>query len=287
MAAALTTLFATQAPRQSRSHARIRHLVRDWSPEGFRDRLGKLLGSELDRAEPVPLADSTFREHLGPGEQRQRTRRYLSLATTAGRSSPEDLFVAATVAERWGSGLLLLTTMQNLIVPDIAAERLEEATDHLALAPTARVRSSDHRAGTVACTGAEYCELALAETKELAASVVDGLEKDGASSPVPLQVSVSGCPNDCAHAQIADIGLIGAQARGSDAEADVFDLLIGGRLGQGARAGRPLRAKVPADQVPGEVAAIVRAFASGRRGSESFAVFAERYVDQAAGEYQI
>lgn len=284
---ALCRIFAENGSRGSRGLARMKFLVKNRSGKGLREDLAGILDRVLEAAPAMPLLDGFFREPIVAGRQKQRGLHYIPVACTAGRLTPEDLFVAAGSAEDFGSGTLCLTPMQNIIIADIPVSKMEEASERLALAPTIHINASHTRFGVVACTGLEYCENAVAETKELAASSIDNLEKNGVDPAVPLKIGFSGCSNDCAHAQAADIGLIGSLNKEADSAKDYFNIITGARIGDKQEKGLKSPAPIPADEVASQLASLILCFNGKRHSWESFPDFYRRYFTEEGVEFQI
>jgi sulfite reductase (ferredoxin) len=188
----------------------------------------------------------------------------------------------AEVAETHGSTRVRTTPHQKLVVLDIPADRvgsLVEAAAALGL----RAAPSTFRRGTMACTGIEFCKLAIVETKSRATALVDQLEARLPDLDVPLTVNVNGCPNSCARIQVADIGLKGqlvVDRQGTQVEG--FQVHLGGGVGLDAGFGRKLRGhKVTADELPGYVERVVRRFAEERHPGERFAQWVARADEEA------
>lgn len=283
----LCRIFAENGSRESRGLTRMKFMVKNRSANQLRDDLNEALGYTLETAPAVPLQDGFFREPVIAGRQKQRGLRYIPVACTGGRLTPEDLFVAAGAAEDFGAGALCLTPMQNILIPDIPAGKLEEASERLALAPTIHIGASRARFGVIACTGYEYCGNAVAETKELAASCIDILEKNGADPAIPLKIGFSGCSNDCAHAQAADIGLIGILNKEADSARDYFNIIAAARIGDKQEKGIKFPAPLPADQVAAQLASLIIHFNKKRYDGESFPDFYRRFYTEEGVEFQI
>ena len=203
---------------------------------------------------------------------RQRDGRFfVGVAPTAGRVSGEKLHRLADLAEAHGSGRVRTTPHQKLIVLDVPEDRVGSLVEGLE-AIGLPARPSQFRRGTMACTGIEFCKLAIVETKVTAAHVVDELERRLPDFATPLTVNVNGCPNSCARIQIADIGLKGQlmdDAAGRQVEG--YQVHLGGRLGQGAGFGRKLRGlKVTAADLPDYVERLAKRFEAQHEDDERF-----------------
>jgi sulfite reductase (ferredoxin) len=187
----------------------------------------------------------------------------------------------ADLAEAAGSGRVRTTTDQKMLILDVAADRVEPLVEALA-ALDLQVRPSVFRRHTMACTGIEFCKLAIVETKALASNVIDELEKRLPDFDTPVSVNVNGCPNSCARIQTADIGLKGQLVRDKDGEqVEGFQVHLGGHFGsdlddQGSF-GRKVRGlKVTATELPDYIERVLRSYQAARHEGESFAQWTVR-----------
>ncbi len=194
-----------------------------------------------------------------------------------GRVDGRTLAAVADLAEAAGSDRVRLTVEQKLVVLDVPAERADALIDGLE-ALGLRVRPSEFRRGTMACTGIEYCKLAIVETKARAAQLVGELEGRLPTFDRPVTINVNGCPNSCARTQVADLGLKGSlmtDAEGRTVEG--FQVHLGGRLGAEAGLGKTLRGlKVAAADLPGYAEALFAAYGAQAAPGETFAQWAAR-----------
>jgi sulfite reductase (ferredoxin) len=208
-------------------------------------------------------------------------RYYVGVAPTVGRVSGTLLSKLADVAEDHGSGRVRTTPYQKLLVLDVEPDRVESlvaALDSIGLS----ARPSNWRRSTMACTGIEFCKLAIVETKDRAAALVDELERRFPGLDVPITVNVNGCPNACARTQVADIGLKGQLVMDEDGnQVEGFQVHLGGALGLDPTFGKKLRAhKVTSAGLDEYVTNVVHAFLADRADGESFAAWVARADDQ-------
>ncbi len=275
------SIFRDYGYRRLRSRARLKFLVADWGAERFR----QVLEEEYLHRRLVdgPAAEPPVQQgdHIGVHLQKDG-RHYVGVAPTVGRVSGTALSRLADVAAAHGSDRVRLTPHQKLVVLDVAGEQLPGLLDDLE-----RIGLSAHPSGwrrnTMACTGIEFCKLAIVETKARAAALVDELERRLPGLDVPITVNVNGCPNSCARVQVADIGLKG-QLVMDDAGAQVegYQVHLGGGLALTARFGRKLRAhKVTAAGLEDYVENVVRSFLAQREDGESFAAWVARADEDA------
>jgi len=283
--AGVTGLFRDYGYRRLRHRARIKFLVADWGPEKFREVLEKeYLGYALPDG-PAPAAPRDgIRDHVGVHAQRDGNY-YVGFAPTVGRVSADALDVIAQLADRYGSGRVSTTTEQKMVILDVPPERTEELVAELDAAGLP-ARPSAFRRHTMACTGIEFCKLAIVETKARAADLISELERRLPGFDVPVTINVNGCPNSCARIQTADIGLKGSLVPGPDGrQVEGFQVHLGGSLGggdgSGSGFGRKVRGlKTTAEQLPDYVERVLRRFDAARQPGESFAAWTARASDE-------
>jgi sulfite reductase (ferredoxin) len=262
--------------RRLRNRARLKFLMADWGPEKFRQILEQeYLGRPLLDG-PAPGAPTGRRDHVGIAAQSDGLF-YVGAAPTVGRVSGRVLAGIADLMDTHGSTRLRLTAQQKLVILDVAQpESLADGLEALGL----QVRPSEFRRGAMACTGIEFCKLAIVETKARTAELVDRLETQFGEKldGTELSIHVNGCPNSCARFQIADIGFKGSLVPDAEGEmVEGFQVHLGGRLGPDAGFGRKLRAlKVTADEMPAYVERVLQNFSDERQQAESFADWVER-----------
>jgi len=272
----VVSIFRDYGYRRLRSRARLKFLVADWGIEKFREVLEtqyvKRPLIDLDAPE-VPV---TPVDHVGVHRQVDG-RFYVGFATTVGRISGTLLSQVADAVEAHGSDRIAFTPMQKLIVLDVEEDRVESLIETLAEIGL-HARPSQWRQNTMACTGIEYCKLAIVNTKDRAADLISELETRVPELDTPITVNVNGCPNSCARIQTADIGLKGQLVLDEDGnQVEGFQVHLGGALGLDAGFGRKLRAhKVTADHLPDYVEKLSRTYLANRESGESFAHWVSR-----------
>ena len=279
------SIFRDYGYRRLRSRARLKFLLADWGVERFREILEtEYLHRKLIDGPPPVLPGRPY-DHIGVHTQRDGNR-YVGVAPVAGRISGSQLSRVADIVEAHGSGRVRTTPYQKLVVLDVPPDRVDSLVDALRDAGL-EARPSTWRQNTMACTGIEFCKLAIVETKALAATVVTELEKRLADLDVTISINVNGCPNACARTQVADIGLKGQLVPGPDGElVEGFQVHLGGGLtmaaGQSASLGRKLRGlKTTSADLAEYVERLARRYAAGRTGGESFAQWVTRADEEA------
>ena len=275
----VTSVFRDYGYRRLRSRARLKFLVADWGVEKFREVLEtKYLHRTLVDC-PSPPTPEVPGDHIGVHPQNDG-RYFVGVAPTVGRVSGSLLSKLADVVEAHGSGRVRTTPYQKLLVLDVAPEQVDSlvaALDDIGFS----ARPSNWRRSTMACTGIEFCKLAIVETKQRAADLITELERRFPDIDVPITVNVNGCPNACARTQVADIGLKGQLVLDEDGnQVEGFQVHLGGGLGLDAKFGRKLRAhKVTSAGLEDYVTNVVNAFLAGRTDGESFAAWVARADD--------
>jgi sulfite reductase (ferredoxin) len=197
---------------------------------------------------------------------------YVGVVPRAGRTSGTQLQRVADLAEQHGGGRVATTAQQGLVLLDVDPERADDLGAALE-AEDLRVRPTPFRRGTMACTGLEFCKLAIVETKARAVDLYSELERRLPDFPEPITLHVNGCPNSCARFQTGDIGLKGSIVDGVEG----FQVHLGGRLGVDAGFGRKERGlKITADGAADYVERVLRNYLADRQEGEVFAVWARR-----------
>ncbi|MFF9005404.1 nitrite/sulfite reductase [Streptomyces goshikiensis] len=275
------SIFRDYGYRRLRNRARLKFLVADWGPAKFRQVLeDEYLERKLTDG-PAPAQPSgQWRDHVGVHRQRDG-RFYVGFAPRVGRVDGATLTKIADVAARHGSGRLRTTAEQKMIVLDIEADRVESVVAALE-ALDLRVKPSPFRRGTMACTGIEFCKLAIVETKARGASLIDELERRLPEFAEPLTININGCPNACARIQVADIGLKGQLVLDDDGnQVEGYQVHLGGALGLEAGFGRKVRGlKVTSAGLPDYVERVVTRFQEQREDGERFAAWVNRAKDE-------
>jgi sulfite reductase (ferredoxin) len=276
-------IFRDYGYRRLRNKARLKFLLAEWGPEKFRQ---VLQDEYLERAlpdGPAPARPTGPGDHVGVHEQKDG-RFYVGAAPTVGRISGDVLTGLVELLEQVGSDRLRLTPHQKLVVLDVPAEHVDTLTaglEELGLS----VAPSPFRRNTMACTGIEFCKLAIVETKATAATAIAELERRLADVTdqldTPISLNVNGCPNSCARIQVADIGLKGQLVTIDGEQVPGFQVHLGGGLApvdrDEAGLGRTVRGlKVTADDLPDYVERVVRTFLDQRETGETFSAWSAR-----------
>ena len=278
---AVCEVFRDYGYRRLRHRARIKFLIADWGAEKFREILEKeYLGYALPDG-PAPVnVDSAARDHVGVHRQGDGLS-YVGFAPRVGRLDGEQLGSIATLADRYGSGRVRTTAQQKMIILDVPDSAVGDLVAELG-ALGLPAEPSAFRRHTMACTGIEFCKLAIVETKGRAMTLIDELERRLPGFETPVTINVNGCPNSCARIQTADIGLKGSlvtDASGNQVEG--FQIHLGGTLtggdASGSGFGRKVRGlKATAEELPDYVERVLRNYLADRTEGEQFSTWARR-----------
>jgi sulfite reductase (ferredoxin) len=272
--------------REHRERARLKFLFlrHGWTRETFQSELERRLGFQLDPAVEENPPDDLYRDHVGIHPQKQPGYCYVGAAVLRGRMSAGQMRVAADLAERLADGRLRATNLQNLLivnVPRLHAQPLAEELDRAGLP----VHGSSFWRGTVACSGSEFCKLAITETKSFSRWLVEELEDRLPGFEQHLKLHVTGCPNSCGQHWIADIGLEGKKIRVGDRMEDAYYFCLGGAVGLHASIARPVGYRCRAAEVPDAIERLLRRYLDDRNQNENLRQFFARHSDVELREF--
>jgi sulfite reductase (ferredoxin) len=267
--------------RQSRDRARMKYLFmrEGWTAERFLDELKQRVSFKLDAAEPEEVPDDVLRDHAGIHPQRQEGLNYVGASVLRGRMTGEQLEATAELAERFGSGSLRATVSQNLVIVNVPRAKSGELARELGEIGL-HVEGSHFWRGAVACTGTEFCKLAISETKGFTRWLVDELEERLPQFDQQLKLHVTGCPNSCGQHWISDIGLEGKKIKYNGELTDAFYFCLGGAVGQNAGIARPVGYRCAAPLVPEAVERLLRKYLVGRTENENLRAWFARHSNE-------
>jgi sulfite reductase (ferredoxin) len=284
--AAVTGVFRDYGYRRSRNHARLKFLMADKGPAWFRETMEKeYLDFALPDGDAPPPSSDVHRDHVGVFEQQDGCS-YVGFAPKAGRIPGHQLRKVADVADLYGDGRIRTTTQQKMVIlgvePRDTAELVGALEDE-----DLTVRPSPFRKGLMACTGIEFCKLALGETKGRAMWIANELEERLPDFDEDVRIHVNGCPNSCARFQVADIGLMGAvQQRPDGTKSEAFLVHLGGALGEsGGFARKAKGVRVFAEDSADYVETLLKRYRYRKNGSGSFGAFVRSLSDAELAEF--
>ncbi|MCC7518318.1 MAG: nitrite/sulfite reductase [Verrucomicrobiae bacterium] len=270
----VSEIFRDDGYRANRMRARLKFLMADWGPLKFAEALQKRVGFPLEPGETWIRPRDPESDHFGVNPQKQKGLFYVGVSCLGGRIPAKKLRRLCELAEEFGSGRMRNTNKQNIILLDVPEANLPALRKALADAGCAD-QASSFRKGGITCTGTEFCNLAVVETKNRMATLIGQLEATGLD-PGKIRIHFSGCPSACGQHQIADLGFRGTKVKVDGQQEDAFEMFVGGRMGDGRRFNELVKSKVPSAEVHLVVRKAVEFYLAQRREGESFADFCAR-----------
>jgi len=282
VARAIAEVFKeSEVLRQSRERARLKYLFlqHGWTADSFLAAIQAKLGFQLDPAEPEQLPASFHRDHLGVIPQKQPNFFTVGASVIRGRITPAQIQIAADLADRYGDCHLRATPMQNLLLINVPGLNVPAVVDALNGCGLPVLTNAFVR-GTVACTGSEFCKLALTETKSYARWLTEQLDERYPGYQEEIKLHITGCPNSCGQHWIADIGLEGKKIKQDGKLVDAYYFCVGGSVGQVAAIARPVGYRCAADEVPNAIARLLDTFHALRHQAEPLQKFLARHATE-------
>jgi sulfite reductase (ferredoxin) len=272
--------------REHRERARLKFLFlrEGWTAPDFQKEMEQRIGFQLDPAEPEQPPVDVYRDHVGIHPQKQPGYCYVGSAVLRGRITPEQMEAAADLADRYASGELRTTNMQNLLivnVPRLQADELARELDAIGLP----VHGSAFWRGAVACSGSEFCKLGITETKTFSRWLVEELEERLPGFDQHLKLHVTGCPNSCGQHWIADIGIEGKKIKVNGQLQDAYYFCLGGALGLNQGIARPVGYRCVATEVPEAIERLLRRYLAENSSGENLRKFFARHSDAELRDY--
>lgn len=277
---AVVRIFKEQsALRESRTHARIKYLFmkHSWTAESMLEAIETKLGYKLDpspvEADLVP--DDVYRDHTGITPQKQPGLSTVGASVLNGRITADQLIALANLSDKYGDGHLRATIGQNILIPNVPdretpalALELNSLGLHVAVSPFWR--------GAIACTGTEFCKLAIAETKAFNKWLVAELEERLPAFDQQLRLHVTGCTNSCGQSWIADIGLEGKKIKKDGKLVDAFYFCVGGSVGRYAGIARQIGYRAAAEDCPEAITRLLNGYLATRTPGEDLRAYFAR-----------
>ena len=272
---------ASEVLRQSREKARLKFLFVEhgWTAQTFLAELQQRIGFSLDPGEREEIPADIHRDHVGVHDQKQPGLVYVGASVLRGRITPQQLNLAADLADRCADGHVRNTVMQNLLIVNVRKESASLVADTLTAAGLP-VQASVFARGTISCTGSEFCKLALTETKSFARWLTEELEERLPAFEEQLKLHITGCPNSCGQHWIADIGIEGKKIKQNGKMVDAYYFCVGGSVGQFASIARPVGYRCTADSVPDAIERLLEGFNTQREGNENLRQFFGRHTNE-------
>ncbi|HWZ44196.1 MAG TPA: nitrite/sulfite reductase [Candidatus Saccharimonadales bacterium] len=278
---AVTEIFReADCLRENRERARLKYLFlrHGWTPDSFLQEVERRLGFRLAPAGEETVPADVYRDHSGVHPQKQSGLSYVGAAVLRGRITPEQMRAAANLADRHGSGDLRTTNTQNLVIINVPRAETGQVVAGLE-AVGLHVEASTFWRGAVACTGTEFCKLAITETKGYTRWLVEELEERLPGFDQQIKINVTGCPNSCGQHRLADIGLEGKKIKVGGRMTDAYYFCLGGAVGQGAALARPIGYRCAAEQTPEAIERLMREYLRRRVPGENLRRFFARHSE--------
>jgi len=275
---AVAKIFRDNGYRLKRTRARFKFLVADWGVERLTAELQALLPFKLESHTDFFIPKDQETDHLGIHPQKQQGLFWVGVSFPGGRLYQGKLALLGELAAKYcapGKDAIRLTNKQNALILNVPEVNLPALNAELEKNGFP-CEASNFRKGCVSCTGIEFCNLAVAETKNRMMELVGQLETTSGWYTDKIRIHFSGCPSSCGQHQIADIGFRGARTKVDGQVVDAYDAFIGGRLGQNRRFNELLKGKIIAKDVHLFIDQLLRVFDSKRIGGETFADFCDR-----------
>ena len=259
-----------QGLRESRDRARLKHLFlrEGWTAERFLDELQGKLDFKLAPGVEENVPDDVFRDHVGVHPQKQAGLYSVGATVLNGRMSGEQLLDIAELAEKYAGGEVRTTVMQNFVIPHVPKDNLEALLNGLS-SQGLTVEATNFWRGAVACTGTEFCKLAITETKGFARWLVEEMEGRLPGFDQQIKLHVTGCPNSCGQHWIADVGLEGKKIKHDGKLADAWSFALGGALGVHSGVARVVNYRCLSADVPDALERLLRDYLKARSDKQN------------------
>ncbi len=279
---AVCEIFREQdALRENRTRARLKYLFmkHGWTAESMLAAVEEKMGYTFDPQDEGPVADDLYRDHVGVHRQKQDGLSSVGTTVLRGRLTAEQMHALASLAERYGDGHLRTTIMQNIVLVNVPNEKTPAMVAELKgigleVEPTVFYR------GAIACTGTEFCKLAISETKGFTKWLIGEMEERMPAFDQQIKLHVTGCTNSCGQHWIADIGLEGKKIKKDGALVDAYYFCVGGAVGENARAARPIGYRAAAEDCPQAIERLLQGYQAHRFEGENLRGFFNRSSDE-------
>ncbi|MBV9463006.1 MAG: nitrite/sulfite reductase [Verrucomicrobiae bacterium] len=261
---AISEVFRDEGYREKRSRARFKFLVADWGAERMTQEVRKRMEWTPDPAETWEHPIDPESDHFGVHEQKEAGLSYVSISCLGGRIGAAELFQLLEIAARHGSGNIRTTNKQNIVLLDIPNAKLDAIKRELDEKGFV-YQPSNFRQGCVSCTGVEFCNLAVAETKNRMMALSEQLESLVPEYRGKIRIHFSGCPSSCGQHQIADIGFRGGVTRIDGEKVDAFEMYVGGRTGKYRRFNELVKGKIPSRDIHLYIRKLLKFYEAGKK----------------------
>jgi sulfite reductase (ferredoxin) len=267
--------------RENRERARLKFLFlkHGWTADSFQHELEQRIGFRLEPAAEERPPQDVYRDHVGIHQQKQPGYCYVGAAVLRGRITAQQMQAAADLCDRFATGELRTTNMQNLLIVNVPRQNVDALASQLNSVGLL-VAGSPFWRGAIACSGSEFCKLAITETKSFSRWLVEELEERLPGFDQHLKLHVTGCPNSCGQHWIADVGIEGKKIKVGDCMVDAYYFCVGGAVGLHQSVARPIGYRCPASEVPDAIERLLRRYLDERLPGENLRRFFARYSDE-------
>jgi ferredoxin-nitrite reductase len=279
---AIAQTFKELGDRTNRGVCRMRYLVQQMGPAKFEEAVRDRCDVDLP-ARGRDLTRGYKGDHVGVHEQKQEGLYYVGFNVIAGRMGGDEFAAAARAAKKYGTeeSSVRLATDQNFLITHVPKENLSDLLNE----PFARKYEHDpgpFSRGAVGCTGSEFCNYGIIETKDRVYRWAKALDRriDTPDDLEVVRMHMSGCSASCAQPQIADIGFRGETVKIDDPEGTTneegdnivegMDFGLGGSLGSDNEFIDWVESAVPARSVIPALEQLFSAYADEREEGERF-----------------
>ncbi len=225
------------------------------------------------------IPEDIYRDHIGITPQRQPGLSAVGASVLRGRLSGDQLLALADLAEQFGDGHLRAAITQNILIANVPNARVHDLIAELRNIDL-YVDVTPFWRGAIACTGTEFCKLAISETKAFSKWLVEEMEERLPTFDQQIKLHVTGCTNSCGQHWIADIGLEGKKIKQNGALVDAFFFCVGGSVGKYAKPARPIGYRAAAEDVPEAIERLLRAYLQARQPNEDLRAWFSRTEDE-------
>lgn len=286
LVATILDLFQAEGPREKRDASRFHFLLERIGIDGLMQVLRERMTMPCEPCDSAPAPPSGYEDLVGWFPQKQPDLWAMGLCPALGRMSWMQLEGLGVAAQRWGNGQLRTTPEQGIMILNVRTGFRDSLAAHvgrwnLSVYADSRTRSM------VACTGKQFCNIAVTETKAHALQLIEQLRRRSLELH-GIRIHMSGCPSACANHHTADIGLKGVRVKRLLGTREGFDVYLGGGVAGRLHTALPYRLGVDVDQLPNLIDELVREYYLRHQDGETFSEYwrkeLERREPTAAGE---
>jgi len=282
IAKTVVQLFRDHGNRENRSKARLGFLLYTWGLEKFSKELQAESGITFVQSDTINFTPYPKRTHFGIIKTLDKNLNNIGYAVTSGKIG-NKIYSLANTLQLFGVRGISFTTTQNFIAMDVPKDKTEAFVRELKTTLGLSIYPSVFQSRTLACTGLNFCRLALSETKNFSIKLVEYLNKKFPDFDEPISISINGCPNSCSHPHIVDLGFVGAKIKRDGNTVVGFNLHVGGILkGEKSSFGIKTLIKVTQSEIPALVESLILEYQKS-----SYTNFRNFILEKYVNEYNI